>query len=107
MLVTQSPGSHHECTFTGNLHVWAEFYLQNIGWIPVDPTIGQDDNKDYFFGNLDNKRLVMSKGYNVNLEGKIAGAFQTGAFWWYSTGSGPEFNFRYTKNQCPVNISKE
>jgi len=40
----------------------------------------------------------MSKGYNVNLEGKIAGAFQTGAFWWYGTGSGPEFNFKYTKN---------
>ncbi|MBU4450364.1 MAG: hypothetical protein KKE35_03610 [Actinobacteria bacterium] len=40
----------------------------------------------------------MSKGYNVNLEGKIAGALQTGAFWWYGTGSGPEFNFKYTKN---------
>ena len=82
----------------GNLHVWAEFYLQDIGWVPVDPTIGQGSNKDYYFGNLDNKRLIMSKCYNVNLEGKIAGFFQIGAFWWYGTGSGPEFNFKYTKN---------
>lgn len=82
----------------GSVHVWAEFYLQDIGWIPVDPTIGQGNNKDYYFGNLDNKRLIMSKGYNVNLEGKIAGLFQIGAFWWYGIGSGPEFNFKYTKN---------
>ncbi len=48
-------------------HFWAEFYLPNIGWIPVDPFLG--DNKkggetaDDYFGNLDNHHITFSKGY--------------------------------------------
>ncbi|MBD3258197.1 T9SS type A sorting domain-containing protein [candidate division GN15 bacterium] len=52
-------------------HVWAEFYLQNIGWIPVDPTVADDwGDRDYYFGNIDNRRLILSKGYNVEVTGE-------------------------------------
>lgn len=61
-------------------HFWAEFYLPNYGWIPVDTSIAQtvdyvegvslEDNKkykDYFFGNLDPYRLVIQKDIDVFL----------------------------------------
>jgi len=61
-------------------HFWAEFYLPNYGWIPVDTSIAQtvdyvqevspQDNKiykDYFFGNMDPYRLVIQKDIDVPL----------------------------------------
>ncbi|MGC9443698.1 MAG: transglutaminase domain-containing protein [Candidatus Methanospirareceae archaeon] len=65
----------------GNEHVWAEFYVQDIGWIPVDPTIGQqsEEEREYYFGNMDNKRLIMSKGYNVPFDAGTADLFHIGA----------------------------
>jgi len=41
-------------------HMWAEFYLQDIGWIPVDPNAGS-------FGLLHNYKVIMSKGRDVFL----------------------------------------
>ncbi|MCE5330367.1 transglutaminase-like domain-containing protein [bacterium] len=81
----------------GKTHVWAEFYVQDIGWIPVDPTLGQqsDQNRQYYFGNLDNCRLIMSKNFNIKLGSNVAGLFQVGAYWWYGSGQDPEFNFSY------------
>jgi len=60
--------------FTGQLgsHFWAEFYLPNYGWVPVDTSAGQiatytvgiteeerQDFIDYFFGNQDPLRFVV------------------------------------------------
>jgi len=74
-----------------NPHVWAEFYLQDIGWVPVDPTFadtGYDPN--YYFGNLDNGRLIMSEGYNVNLSPPSVfdpvSLFQVYVWQWYGSG---------------------
>ena len=53
-------------------HYWAEFYLENIGWIPVDLILGDGtkfgnfpteiDVKNYYFGNLDNRHITITKG---------------------------------------------
>jgi transglutaminase-like putative cysteine protease len=50
-------------------HVWAEFYLPGYGWLPVDPTHADLTGKgrDYF-GNLDNRRLILHKGFNIVLQ---------------------------------------
>jgi len=56
-------------------HYWNEFYINGIGWIPVDPYLG-DKNilvslpveinaSNYYFGNLDNSHLTFSKGVVV------------------------------------------
>lgn len=55
-------------------HFWAEFYLPNYGWVPVDTSAAQlafyvkdatIDQKqtfiDYFFGNQDSMRCVVQK----------------------------------------------
>jgi len=68
-------------------HIWTEFYLENVGWIPVDCSVAQalkknankkffrfmkkrenSLNPDYYFGNLDNKRIIFSKGNNIFLK---------------------------------------
>jgi transglutaminase-like putative cysteine protease len=74
-------------------HVWAEFYLEGIGWIPVDATIGQQSNANYayYFGNMDNKRVILSKGYNTALvpsgpDGYIAPILQVPMWWFWGSG---------------------
>ena len=63
-------------------HNWAEFYVKGIGWIPVDPIMGDkpDLRKKYYFGNMDNGHLCISKGgdhdqlpiwYKKNASGEI------------------------------------
>ncbi len=58
-------------------HFWSEFYLTGVGWIPVDPALGDNaygitsTDKLYYFGNLDNKRITLSKGI---LNTKVMGA---------------------------------
>jgi transglutaminase-like putative cysteine protease len=55
-------------------HYWAEFWLDDFGWIPVDPAMGagaistaqvSENAANYYFGNLDNQRIIFSRGENV------------------------------------------
>ena len=41
-------------------HMWAEFYVPNYGWIPVDATMRK-------FGHLSNMKVNMSKGRDVKV----------------------------------------
>ena len=44
-------------------HFWAEFFIPGLGWIPVDPNLGDSaDKSSYYFGNLDASHIVFSKG---------------------------------------------
>ena len=54
-------------------HFWTEFYLHRFGWVPADPALGsgaglvdgepEPDPAAYYFGNLDNRHLTLSKGF--------------------------------------------
>ncbi len=58
-------------------HFWDEFYVETLGWVPVDPLLGDErslvplpfeaeaDTKGYYFGNLDNRHVTFSKGLDV------------------------------------------
>jgi len=66
-------------------HYWAEFYIETVGWIPVDPILGEGkirvsippevDPHTYYFGNLDFNHLALSKGLielnQLNPQGRI------------------------------------
>jgi len=53
-------------------HFWAEFYIETIGWIPVDLRLAEGASRvslapeinpqSYYFGNLDFSHLTFSKG---------------------------------------------
>lgn len=52
-------------------HWWAEFWIDGFGWVPVDPAFGagavpagftpRQNAAEYYFGNLDNQRIVFSR----------------------------------------------
>lgn len=55
-------------------HYWAEFYVPAIGWVPVDPAleaglyadeIPEEERLDSYFGALDARRIVFSRGMAV------------------------------------------
>ena len=50
-------------------HCWAEFYLPEVGWVPVDASEAWKDRKkfDYFFGTYDPNRLALAQGRDVQL----------------------------------------
>jgi len=41
-------------------HMWAEFYIPNYGWIPIDGTSRK-------FGHRDNEKVILSKGRDVQV----------------------------------------
>jgi len=55
-------------------HYWTEFWIDGIGWIPVDPAMGAgavtvsdgvsaiQNPANYYFGNMDNQRIAFSRG---------------------------------------------
>jgi len=53
-------------------HYWAEFWINEFGWIPVDPAMGagkvgasfaeKENPSVYYFGNTDNRRIAFSRG---------------------------------------------
>ncbi|MCR5723897.1 MAG: IPT/TIG domain-containing protein [Treponema sp.] len=55
-------------------HWWCEIYLENFGWIPVDPALGAglsykafrpvSDVRTFYFGNLDSQHIAFSRGWN-------------------------------------------
>ncbi|MBU8912481.1 MAG: IPT/TIG domain-containing protein [Spirochaetales bacterium] len=57
-------------------HFWAEFFVPALGWIPVDPSLGDgafpagfagpEDPSEFYFGNLDSYRLAFHHGYAEN-----------------------------------------
>ena len=80
-------------TGTDQAHVWAEFYLEGIGWVPVDPTVAQSQvaMRDYYFGHMDNRRVILNKGFNVKLnppapDNYIAPFLQVPSWWFWGSG---------------------
>jgi hypothetical protein len=84
-------------------HVWAEFYIEGIGWIPVDPTIGQQStvNKKYYFGNMDNRRVILEKGFNIPMDppgpDNFLAPLMQGPYWWFfGNGDGNKMSLKVT-----------
>jgi len=53
-------------------HCWAEFYLPEKGWIPVDASEASKSSdprkRDYLFGNLDPDRIEFTAGRDLRLD---------------------------------------
>ena len=50
-------------------HCWAEFYLDGVGWVPVDASEAwkNPDKRDYFFGAHDVNRVFFTYGRDIRL----------------------------------------
>jgi len=79
---------------TDGWHCWAEFMLPSGQWVPVDPSVGDQNapNRQRYFGGLDNRRVALCKTYDVALIDSPLGHqevdfLQVGAWWWYTSQS--------------------
>jgi len=50
-------------------HCWAEFYIDSVGWIPVDISEAwkHQEKRDYFFGAHDANRVQFTQGRDLKL----------------------------------------
>ncbi len=84
------------------VHWWAEFYVESVGWIPVDPALAigkpialkADGARDWYFGNLDPYHISFSRGWTdqkpMTPKGKIVVRPRSWAFqpiWEESAGN--------------------
>jgi transglutaminase-like putative cysteine protease len=56
----------------GNMHDWAEVWIEPYGWIPVDVSYGKKQHadervRDFYFGNTDAYRLIVNLDYGQPL----------------------------------------
>lgn len=63
------PANSHEGTI-GGYHCWSQFYIDGIGWIPIDASEASKnkDKSDYFFGATDQNRVMFSMGRDIRLK---------------------------------------
>jgi transglutaminase-like putative cysteine protease len=56
-------------------HCWAELYLNEIGWVPLDSSEASKhpEKFDYFYGAYDENRVQLSVGRDLRLSPKQAG----------------------------------
>ncbi|TDN38413.1 transglutaminase domain-containing protein [Hymenobacter sp. UV11] len=57
-------------------HCWAEFFTKQTGWVPVDASEAakNPDKRAYFFGAHDENRVEFTRGRDLTLKPKQAGA---------------------------------
>ena len=55
-------------------HCWAEFYIEGVGWLPIDASeaFKHPDKKEFFFGNLDANRIQFTVGRDIQLQTKAS-----------------------------------
>lgn len=91
-----SKGSSSDPSAYGS-HAYAEFYLPDYGWIPVDGSIGRSSRRpDSYFGGTQDTFLISSKGFGtwtVPPVGKII--FFLSYAWWFS-GTANKYDSYYT-----------
>ncbi len=62
------PENQHQGLVPG-YHCWAEFYINTVGWVPIDASEAWLDpaRHDFYFGNLDPSRVMFTMGRDLRL----------------------------------------
>jgi len=84
-----------------NPHVWADFYMENYGWIPVDVTYKNSNPGGNYFGFYDGRHTVASRGVWFLMDRGDGLTFQTAFlqmhwWWWWWGSSAGEISARHT-----------
>jgi transglutaminase-like putative cysteine protease len=57
--------THFKCGY----HCWTRFFAPGIGWVPADVSEASrnPDKRDYFFGAIDEDRVMLSRGRDIEM----------------------------------------
>jgi hypothetical protein len=94
----------------GSYHVWADFYLENYGWIPVDVTHKLFNPNGNYFGRYDGNGIVLTKEVWLLLDrgdnySYYCSLLQTYNWWWWGT-SGGEISTHHNLNSTPTSVEE-
>ena len=64
-------------------HDWLEVYLPGSGWVPMDPTWGEND-ADTYFGGVSADHIIVTKGRNL----EPLNGYHYWAYWWWGDEDG-------------------
>lgn len=95
-------------------HCWAEFWVNGIGWIPIDASEAwlNPSRKSYFFGAIDANRVMFSLGRDIELSPEPAAGALNYFVYPYAEVDGKPFTdikqeFSFRDDAAPVRTSVE
>jgi transglutaminase-like putative cysteine protease len=82
------PGSKGELA---GYHCWADFYLDGVGWVPVDASEAwkHPEQREYFFGHHDANRFALSTGRDISFPGMHGPALNYFVYPYAEAGGAP------------------
>jgi transglutaminase-like putative cysteine protease len=87
--------------------VWPDFYDEDYGWIPLDPTYKNANPGGDFFGRYDGELIIVSQGLTSFTESNFEMTnipLQTFAYWyWYTNGIGDITGEHKTSKDYQIN----
>jgi transglutaminase-like putative cysteine protease len=66
--------THFKCGY----HCWTRFFVPGLGWIPADVSEASrhPEKRDYFFGAIDEDRVMLSRGRDIEMVPTSAGGLE-------------------------------
>lgn len=93
----------------GTFHVWADFYLEKYGWIPVDANMKLFHPEDNFFGYCCGDGIVMSEDICQPIETEPGQTFNTtilqNFLYWYWSSAGAKITATHHVEGKPIQSS--
>ena len=95
----------------GGYHVWPDFYHEDYGWVPVDPTFKNSNRDEDYFGRYDGNLIILSQGLTTFFDSDISiqdVPLQTFFYWyWYNSGNGNISGVHKTSRDYQVDAINE
>ncbi len=95
----------------GSYHVWADFYLEKYGWIPVDVTYKNSDPSGDYFGRYDGNGIVMTRQVWLPVDKGNGEVYSSSILqnynWWIWFDSGSKFKISHKLTASPYQMAKE
>ncbi|MBO4611948.1 MAG: transglutaminase domain-containing protein [Bacteroidaceae bacterium] len=89
-------------------HIWAEFYIQGFGWVPVDVTYKNSNRNGNYFGNYSDNLVVVQKGIDMTYSTSVGMMYidllQTYC-WWYSCYTDVDLSVEQVVTSKRINYS--